>query len=429
MSILLYLSSLKRSSLSTLRKGSSIIGATAFALVLVMSLNLNAAGIDNTIASGTLGHWSVDVLNGGESRTANLTAFRADLSSLVTTDVMYDYFTYIDIGKSSFRLSDSTITSAATITGTNEVSSSGYFSGANGNKINWTAKSSIGALGSRMNSNFSFSSANSNKAIGKLRLFQYMDEDVLGSDNDVLLTRGSASNSNLELFTLDDRSLVGVSHSGALNKSQGLSNASFAGWAADSFDNMKNRLTAGTQSVSRKGAIRSRLGAPYTHTAPGIGKVYGPTDIVSALAWDVDASKSTSTIVTSLGGVPDTTQLVTPVVSSKSMTINSGDTVKYQFVATDSDGDIADLRWGMDGFQPGGADYSATLRNGSSKGLFQWDSAGVAPGTYVAHVTATDLERLIGNGYLTITVVPEPSSAMLVSLSLLGLGFRRRRRS
>jgi hypothetical protein len=144
--------------------------------------------------------------------------------------------------------------------------------------------------------------------LGDLRFSQYLDEDVQSPVDDVFFTRGSFAGADLELFTVDNTEVYGVSHSGALSSAQGLANATFAGWAANTYNNMKPAITAGTQAVSPTGV--NAIGPSFVH--PELGLVYGPVDVVSVLAWDVDPQATSATIVTTLGGVPDIIDIPPP---------------------------------------------------------------------------------------------------------------------
>lgn len=155
-------------------------------------------------------------------------------------------------------------------------------------------------------------------ALGPLRFLQYLDEDVQGNLDDVFFTMGSAGSGNLQLFTFDNTDQYGLSHSGALLPATGLQNASFAGWAADVFPNMRPRITNGPgQPVSPTGMNNLEvLGLGFQH--PQLGPVFGPADIVSVLAWDADPSAASAVITTSLGGIPISTGTVEaqPVVGT-----------------------------------------------------------------------------------------------------------------
>jgi hypothetical protein len=275
----------------------------AVAATLLAASTASTAVISNGIPSGTLGHWSVDVGNGGESNLANLTANRLASGDIFTEDVLFDYYTYVDVGNGGFRLSSTLITTPVNVVG-NTATSSGAFLGADGTTaVNWTAESTIAPGGSIFETTFSFES---DGPLGDLRLYQYLDEDIEAVSDDVFFTRGSAAGLDLELFTVDNTEVYGVSHSGALDGAQGLQNAEFTGWAANDFNSMKPAIEAGLQSVSLLGIIDPVL-TPFNH--PQIGSAYGPDDIVSVMAWTVDPDSSIARIITTLGGVPDVTDI------------------------------------------------------------------------------------------------------------------------
>jgi len=281
---------------------SKLLGSSALAFVLAFGFAsaAHAVIIDNDLSPGTPGFWEVDVLSGGQSRTGVLTATPQGGGTL-TSEVIFDYFTYINTGNRSFQLP---LNGVVTQVGNDTVSSSGTFTGSNGNLISWTVESSIADGSSVLTNRFNFSAEEGE--LGTIRLFQYLDEDVVGPGDDVFFTRGSLATLDLELFTVDVNGLFGVSHGGAYSNSGGLVNANFAGWAACVYNSQKPDLANGTQVVSLGGDLCDGLG---TTTVPGIGTVFGPTDIVSVLAWDASSSASTATIITTIGGLPDISQL------------------------------------------------------------------------------------------------------------------------
>ena len=277
------------------------VSAAAVSLVLAAG-GAQAVPISNGIASGTLGHWAVDVDGGGQTRDGTLTAIRQDTSTLTTSEIIFDYFTYLKVGSTAFQLST---TGASLVSG--EVVSGGTFTGSEGDLITWTSTSSIAPGSSVMTNTFTFTSTG---ILGALSLFQYLDEDVVGPSDDVFFTRGSAAGKDLQLFTIDAAQAYGVSHSGAFDSSQGLVDAEFEGWAVDNYNDMKSRLGAGTQSVSTLGVFEA---GPTATTNPFVtGTVYGPIDIVSVLAWTVSRDARSATIVTTLGGVPDVRDIDDP---------------------------------------------------------------------------------------------------------------------
>lgn len=261
----------------------------------------SAVIIDNDIPLGTVGAWSVDVTTGGESRQGDLTANRLASGDVYTENTLYDYFTYVDTGSGGFRLSGS----APVLTGDDEVTSTGSFAGAAGNTINWEAVSTIADGSSLMVNTFTFTAVTG--TLGALRLYQYMDEDIQGVGDDVFFTRGSVGGADLELYTVDNTEVYGVSHSGALTVGQGLVDAIFAGWGVCEYNSMKPAIEGGTQGVSTTGDFCGLLTGPFVH--PEVGTAWGPQDIVSVLAWDALAGATSATIITTLGGVPDVTDI------------------------------------------------------------------------------------------------------------------------
>jgi hypothetical protein len=270
-------------------------------MLLLASPPADATIIDNDVPEGVLGHWSVDVASGGETTSATITAERLTAKDLRTTNVVFLYASYVDVGKPGAAMRLAGTAPVVDPADPDRVSSTGSFTGANGNPILWEVSTSV-ADGSPLAVNVIRFTAQDG-ALGDLRFLQYLDEDVDGADDDVFLARGSVAGRDLQLFTLDSQEVFGVSHSGALSAGAGpaggLVNARFAGWAADVFDMITERLLGAGQAVSLDGVIMTLT--PTMH--PVLGQVYGPADIVSVLAWDVDPTAASATIITTLGGV------------------------------------------------------------------------------------------------------------------------------
>ncbi len=272
--------------------------AAVIASAMALSTPAHAILIDNGIAQGTLGAWEVDVVGGGQTRTGTVTALNQATNTVETAEVIYDYYTYLNVGGTGIQLSTGGQAASA-----NGVTSSGSFLGTTGATVNWSVESSIAAGSSIMTNTFTFTSTGD---LGEISLFQYLDEDVVGAGDDVFFTRGSAAGSDLELFTIDNNRGFGVSHGGAYSDGQGLLNATFIGWAVDNYNDMKPRLGAGTQTVSLAGNVDPALS---TSVNPFVGNVIGPVDVVSVLGWAIDPTAQTATIITTLGGVPDVRQI------------------------------------------------------------------------------------------------------------------------
>jgi len=251
--------------------------------------------IDNGIAGD--GRWQINVLNGGETRTGSLDP----TGGIGLTDVIFDYFHYVDVGADGggVRLGGTTITSPASLGGGGSVTSSGTFLGANG-LISWRTDSSIAPGSSLYLTEFLFSSPFS---FGNVRLIQYLDEDVLGFTDDHLIVLGTPGTDGFQLLTVDDSDNVGVSHAATYSSAVGMS---YTGWAADEFSDLRSDITG-------PGALYSIAGIVDTTSLPvivgGDGRypgspAYGPEDITSAIAFDFDPNATYASVIFSLGGSP-----------------------------------------------------------------------------------------------------------------------------
>jgi len=100
--------------------------------LLSLPVVTNAVVIDNGVPPGILGHWSVDVLTGGETRTAVVSAQPFASGGIVTTNVVFEYFSFVDPGidGGGIRLEDLS-DAVPDPNDPNIVSSSGSFVGAN----------------------------------------------------------------------------------------------------------------------------------------------------------------------------------------------------------------------------------------------------------------------------------------------------------
>ena len=305
-----------------------LIPLLAFSILLLVPLgaqNAFAGGvggcfgtvIDNDISSGTLGHFEVGVLSAGDSRCGIVTAQTAD-SSLITENVIFDWFNYIETVDGVFRLGVTT-TSGPSITGDDQVTSSGRFLGSNDNMVEWSAVSSIPSGAIVMDTVYTFEDAPCGTfpleegpfctpGVGFARHIQYLDEDVPPNvSNCVLLVRGTPAGGDLELLTIDTVEQYGISQGGAFTPAQGLQNANFEGWAADEFADILNELNSGTvRPVSLTGEID--LGPLPPFVDPNLGGVFGPADITSMMVWLMDANTQVI-IPTALGVIPSSSDI------------------------------------------------------------------------------------------------------------------------
>jgi hypothetical protein len=281
-------------------------------LILVISGPPAGAGpvptpvpIDNDLPTSTLGHWSVTAFDGGEANLARTTVLRLESGDVVSTDeVLAIYTAMIDPGNDgSGDILNESVTTSVALTGDDHATSSGAFTGSNGNTIEWTAVSEIANGSPFLETTYTFSVTQG--SLGVLRFYQYVDLDIAGFPQDVLLVRGSAADGDLELFTVDDGESWGIGAGASYDAGQGLAGATFAGWAADVVPDIIVPIldAAGPPAVSPDGEIDTGDMPPMTQRFFGAG--YGPTDVTFAFAWDLDPSATTATIVTRLGGFPD----------------------------------------------------------------------------------------------------------------------------
>ena len=319
--------------------------------LLPMSTSLKAINISNDLDVNETGYWEVDVLAGGESRTAYITGVGIPSGiPHVQTEIVYDYFSYVDVGElgDAKRLSNTTLISGPTLVSSgsgllDEVESSGSFIGENG-IVNWSVFSDIPDGGKTMVNTFQFN-AQPGETLGQIRFYQYLDEDVLSASNDVFFTKGSIFANNLELFTLDNIEALGISHSGALSTNQGLVNSHVVGYAACKYNQIKPAIENGILVVSSVGELCSDL-ASNSFVHPVVDLVYGPLDIVSVVAWDVNPNASSATIITTLGGVPEA---ATDTDGDGVIDIRDNCPQKYNPDQSDVDedglGDVCDNAW------------------------------------------------------------------------------------
>ena len=275
------------------------------------------------------GYINITLNDGGElefgSGAFRLTATNNATSNLVNNiDLVYEYHSYVTTLNGTFRLSGNlTRFDASLAVSTNK------FTGSNGNQINWTATTSLPPLGDRMTTAYTFTAVGG-LPIGPMIFHQYLDEDVQGSGNDILLSAGLASAGNLSLFTVDNLSLIGVSHGGALLPQQGLQNATFLGWAADAFPFMRSEIVASeidfttngifsTINYSPTGTVNTARLAPLIH--PDVGPAFGlgSRDPSSSIAYSITPTASEASFNTFLGGISGVAATLPNLIMSKTV--------------------------------------------------------------------------------------------------------------
>ena len=277
-----------------------IIGACALITMLHLPRSASAINfifIDNGISGD--GFWQVRSSEGGTTTTAFLDPTGSPAGISGKTQIIFQYFHFVDVGADGGGeiLHNTTITTPANLTPLNEVTSAGLFEGENGT-ISWTAVSFIEPGSPLYLTELTFTSDN---PFGPVRLIQYLDEDVEGSTDDVLIPIGTPGADDFQLLTLDDNIPIGVSHSATYNTAVGMT---YIGWAADRFNDLRNTIGGAGVTYSISGEVDT------THLPEIIGgdsrfpglPAFGPADISSAIAYDLDPEATFASVILALGG-------------------------------------------------------------------------------------------------------------------------------
>ncbi len=281
---------------------------TAVAILFVAS-SVTAGTITNGVAVGTVGHFSLDLDAGSESVLGNTSKLTWSTSAdQGTEEFVFGLYSYVDIGGlNAFQLGDTVGLSTNLATDPDVFTSTGTFTGSEGNIIDWIATSSIPSNSQKMISTFQFTARNhddgSAGSLGTLNFTRYFDEDLLALDSNLLDPSGAAADGTLQLFVFDEDADIGVSQSGAYSGQWGLVNADFLGWAADDAGDLRDVVIYNEAKFSPTGVIGSGL-TKVSHPRLS-GRDVWRGDVSTALFYDVDATASSATIVTMLGGLPE----------------------------------------------------------------------------------------------------------------------------
>jgi hypothetical protein len=276
----------------------TIPGASIVAPPVIGEVN-NGTLIDNDVAIATVGHFSVRPDAGGGIIQSGVTV-QGVTQQFNNQEFIFDFLNYVDLGidGGAVDLSTTTITQLPTLIAPDVVQSAGNFPGPNG-LIFWVAETRI-ANGSLVVSNTI--TLSSIAPLGNLRYINYLDEDVFGINDDLLYQVGTPGSPDFRLYTLDSSERVGFSQGGIYEAGPGLVNATYDGWAADRFSDLRTAITGAGTSYSLPGNIDT------TDLPPSIdgklGPIHGLADVTTAMAWTVNPSATTATITTLLELLP-----------------------------------------------------------------------------------------------------------------------------
>jgi hypothetical protein len=255
-----------------------------------VTLGADSVTIDNGLDGD--GAWAVEVFAGGDTEFGELDAVGFEPENLV-----FEFFTYVDDGDDGdFQpLSQTSISSPPTMTGDAEVTSSGTFTGPNGT-INWTAVATIPPGETTYEVDITFDSSS---PFGDVRVINYFDQDVFGVSDDVLILLGTPGDADFQMLTLDDSDDVGIGHFADYLPG---SDATYLGFAADEFSDLRTAIENGVAMFSVNGEIDTTSLPPITDSRFPAADAYGPEDITGAYAFDLNPDSTQATLAFALGG-------------------------------------------------------------------------------------------------------------------------------
>jgi len=267
----------------------------------------NGTLIDNNVPVDSVGHFEAQPADGGSigiqigGGMSGVTA-RGNAQLFTNQDFVFDFTNYVDPGGDGGALmlggAGTTVTSPAILVGPDEVVSQGTFPAGN-NTINWEARTFFLDGVPTLYNQITFSSA---QAFGDIQFINYLDEDIVAVDDDLLYLAGTPGQPDFEAFTLDSPERVGFSHGGIYQAGVSLVNATYDGWAADQYADLQTDIEGPGTTYSIPGNIDTVALPPLTD--PTLGQVYGAADVTTAFAWTLDPNATEATVTTFLNLVP-----------------------------------------------------------------------------------------------------------------------------
>lgn len=235
---------------------------------------------------------------GGFGSTSGVT-FDGTSGLNINRDVIFEFLNYIDPegDGSGVELLATNITQNPTLVSDDVVVSTGNFQGQNG-QIDWVVTTSFQDGVPTLFNTVTFTSDN---PLGNLQFVNYLDEDV-STISDLLYLVGTPGAADFRAFTIGDFERVGFSQGGIYEPGPGLVNATYTGFAADVYSDLRNDITNTAVPFTIAGTIDTTALPPLND--PELGLVYGPRDVTTAFAWNVDPNATSATITSFLELVP-----------------------------------------------------------------------------------------------------------------------------
>lgn len=294
---------------------------------VLMAATGHAPAQSVTINNGVEGDgaWNVSVQAGGDSGSGELDPS----GELGPTNVIFNLSTLVESGGSALSLSDTSIAQEPVLSAPGQVSSGGHYEGPNG-RVQWSAVSTIAPGSTTYNNTVSFSS---DTPFGDQRVYCYLDEDVLGASNDLMVLFGTPGAADFNVLTVDSVENVGVAHAAGYLSA---TNATYIGWAADQFSNLISDIFDGTATFSIPGVIDTASLPPTSDPRYPGRPAYGPEDITNAFAFRLDANATSAQISCSLGGLPTGRLPTLAIAKSAAATARIGTDLVYTITYSNS---------------------------------------------------------------------------------------------
>ena len=252
----------------------------------------NGTLIDNDVPTDVPGFFQANPSAGGALNATGVTV-QTQTGILQQQNLIAQFTNYVDVGRngSAFNLGTTNVTLPPTLVADDVVASTGNFTVGTVDDeqiINWRVETRFEDGDPTVFNDVSFSS---DDPLGSLRLINYLDPAILGGAGDILFTRGSAGENEFRAYTVDDNQRVGFGHGGVLENTPG-NNTNFVGWASDVAADLNAAIQGAGAAYSLTGNIDT-LSLPEVDD-PDLGKVYGPEDVTTAFAWDIQGSSLTA---------------------------------------------------------------------------------------------------------------------------------------
>ena len=262
----------------------------------------NGLVIDNDVDINTQGFFEITAGDGHVIAASGVTVTDAAAQQLlVDQDFIFQHSTFLIFGGQAIALDQTNITQPATLVADDVVESRGTFQGPGGT-TSWIATSyfmnGVPVVFHQLDMEVT-----GGNPLGDVRVVSYLDEDVDIADDDILYTVGTPGAPDFRAFTIDGVRRIGFAHAGFyLDDGTNQINASYVGWAADQFNDLLTAIQGGNPVFNIPGNI-DLADLPATPDV-NFGTVFGPNDVTTAFAWDVNPDETTSRITSFLELIP-----------------------------------------------------------------------------------------------------------------------------